>query len=95
MSEQGVSEQPKTSTRKIRQGVVATNKMNKTVVVEIYRRLRHPKYPKFVKRRLRYKAHDPDNRCNVGDLVLIEETGPMSKTKRWRVREIVQRAAGV
>ncbi len=77
---------------KTRSGVVLKNQMNKTVVVEVVRRFRHPKYPKFVKRRLRYQAHDADNSCNVGDEVRLEETRPMSKLKRWRVVEIVKKA---
>ena len=78
-----------------RQGVVLSNKMDKTVVVEVVRRFRHRKYLKFVKRRIRYKAHDKDNACSIGDVVLLEESRPLSKTKRWRVREIVQRTSGV
>ena len=81
-----------TSRAKVRQGIVTKNKMEKSVVVEVERRFRHPKYPKFVKRRERYKAHDAENTCNVGDEVLLEETRPLSKTKRWRVKEIVKRA---
>ncbi len=78
-----------------RQGVVLKDKMDKTVVVEVQRRFRHPKYLKFLKRRVRYQAHDPDNSCHVGDMVILEQTRPMSRTKRWRIKEIVQRAAGV
>jgi small subunit ribosomal protein S17 len=78
-----------------RTGVVLKNAMQKTVVVEVVRRVRHAKYMKFLKRRVRYTAHDETNGCNVGDTVLLEETRPMSKTKRWRVKEVVQRAAGV
>ena len=77
---------------KTRQGVVLKNKMDKTVVVEVVRRFRHPKYPKFIKRRMRYRAHDADNGCNVGDTVLLGETRPISKTKRWKVKEILKRA---
>src|SRR5688572_7607577 len=66
-----------------------------TVVAEVTRSVRHPKYSKFVKRRIRYKAHDEQNECNVGDVVLLEETRPLSKTKRWRVKEIVQKTAGI
>ena len=78
---------------KTRQGVVLKNKMDKTVVVEVVRRFRHPKYPKFVKRRMRYRAHDADNSCNVGDTVLLVESRPLSKTKRWKVKEIVKRGS--
>jgi small subunit ribosomal protein S17 len=83
------------TTIKTRTGVVLKNKMQKTVVVEVVRRYQHHKYAKMLKRRVRYKAHDPENKCNVGDVVIIEETRPMSKTKRWRVKEITQQATGV
>ena len=78
---------------KTRQGVVLKNKMDKTVVVEVTRRVKHAKYGKFVKNRRRFFAHDAQNVCGVGDLVLIEETRPLSKTKRWKVKEILQKAA--
>ena len=81
--------------KRTRQAVVLTNKMDKTAVVEVTRRVRHPKYKKFVKQRIRYSAHDADNSCNVGDQVVIEETRPLSKTKRWRVKEVVKRATNV
>lgn len=73
-------------------GVVTKDKMDKTVVVEVTRRVRHPKYKKFLKRRLRYKAHDENNECKVGDLVQIEECRPLSKEKRWTLKEIVEKA---
>jgi small subunit ribosomal protein S17 len=82
-------------TVKTRTGIVLKNKMQKTVVVEVTRRYQHNKYAKMLKSRERYKAHDPENKCNVGDMVIIEETRPMSKTKRWRVKEITQQATGV
>ena len=91
-------ETPKTSFKaaaKTRQGVVLKNKMDKTVVVEVTRRFRHAKYGKYIQRRVRYHAHDADNACNVGDVVVLSETRPMSKTKRWRVQEIVQKAETV
>lgn len=78
--------------RRERRGVVIRNKMDKTVIVEVTRRVRHPKYLKFVKRRIRYKAHDAENACNVGDKVVVVETRPLSKDKRWRVKEITERA---
>lgn len=80
---------------KTRQGVVLKDKMDKTVVVEVVRRFRHPMYLKALKRRVRYQAHDPANACHIGDTVTLEETRPMSRTKRWRVKDIVQRASGV
>ncbi|OGQ83991.1 MAG: 30S ribosomal protein S17 [Deltaproteobacteria bacterium RIFOXYA12_FULL_58_15] len=79
-------------TARVRHGVVVSNKMDKTVVVEVSRRVQHPKYMKYVRRRKRYKAHDAANECNVGDKVVLEETRPMSKDKRWRVKEISGRA---
>ena len=78
--------------RKERQGVVASNRMDKTIVVVIERRVRHAKYGKFVKRRTRLYAHDAENACNVGDVVRIMETRPLSKMKCWRLVEIVERA---
>jgi small subunit ribosomal protein S17 len=78
---------------KTRRGVVLSNKMDKTVVVEISRRYQHPKYGKFLKQRVRHKAHDADNKCNIGDIVVIEETRPLSKDKRWKVIEIAVAAS--
>ena len=90
-----MSEQTATTNKVVkrsRQGTVLKNKMDKTVVVEMVRRYKHPKYLKFVRRRVRYSAHDEQNECNIGDVVLIEETRPISKNKRWRVKKIVERA---
>lgn len=81
--------------RKTRVGYVESNKMDKTVVVSVTRRYMHSKYKKYVKERLRYKAHDENNDCNVGDRVLLEETRPLSRHKRWRVKEILERAPEV
>lgn len=80
-------------TRKTRQGSVVSNGMDKSVVVLVERRVRHKLYGKFIRRRVKYMAHDPANECQVGDIVLIEECRPLSKNKRWRVLDIVQRAA--
>ena len=80
------------NTRKQMIGLVASDKMTKTVVVEVTRRMRHPVYHKYIQRRKRFKAHDETNECNVGDRVLIEECRPLSRDKRWRVREILERA---
>jgi small subunit ribosomal protein S17 len=80
-------------TRKTRQGSVVSNGMDKSVVVLVERKVRHKLYGKYIRRRVKYIAHDPANECNVGDIVLIEECRPLSKRKRWRVRDIVQRAA--
>jgi len=78
---------------KVREGVVVSNKMDKTVVVVVQRLVKHPQYKKYVKRRAKYKAHDEQNRCGIGDRVLIAETRPLSKDKRWRVRTIVEKAS--
>jgi len=74
---------------KSRIGVVVSNKMTKTVVVEVQRRMRHGKYGKYLTERKKYKAHDELQACNVGDKVRILETRPISKEKRWRVAEIL------
>jgi small subunit ribosomal protein S17 len=79
--------------RKVRTGVVISNKMDKTVVVEISRTVLHPIYKKFVRRRKRFMVHDEDNRCRVGDEVMIVESKPLSRHKNWRVRKILKEAA--
>ncbi len=81
--------------RKTRIGHVASDKMDKTVVVSVIRRYRHAKYKKYIKERIKYKAHDENNECAQGDKVLIEETRPLSKQKRWRVKEILEKAPTV
>jgi small subunit ribosomal protein S17 len=78
--------------RKIREGVVVSDKMDKTVVVEVEDRIKHPRYAKIIRRTKRYKAHDGENACGVGDRVRLMETRPMSATKRWRVAEIIEKA---
>jgi small subunit ribosomal protein S17 len=78
--------------RKQREGVVVSDSMDKTVVVAVVERVRHPKYNKFVLQTKRLYAHDETNDVNVGDKVRVMETRPMSKTKRWRVAEILERA---
>ena len=78
--------------RKTRTGVVTSNKMNKTVAVTVERKLRHPIYGKFVKKTKSLMAHDENNDCSIGDVVKIMETRPMSKLKRWRLVEIIERA---
>lgn len=79
--------------RKSRIGVVVSNKMDKSVVVNTERFFSHTLYGKFIRRHTKYMAHDPENLCNIGDRVLIEECRPLSKRKRWLVREIVEKAA--
>lgn len=78
--------------RKTLTGIVLSNKMDKTVVVRVERLVRHPKYLKTIKRRKKFKAHDENNTCQIGDKVLIEECRPLSREKRWRVRAILERA---
>ena len=78
--------------RKQKTGVVVSSKMDKTISVKVERRLMHPLYGKFVKRSNKFFAHDEENTCNPGDVVRIMETRPLSKNKRWRVVEIVERA---
>jgi small subunit ribosomal protein S17 len=80
------------STRKVREGIVSSNKMDRTVVVDVIERVRHPKYNKFVMRTKKLYAHDEANDANVGDRVRVMETRPLSKMKRWRVIEILERA---
>jgi small subunit ribosomal protein S17 len=78
--------------RKQKTGVVVSSKMDKTIAVLVERRLMHPIYGKFVKRSKKFFAHDEANDCNVGDVVRIMETRPLSKKKRWRLVEIIERA---
>ncbi len=78
--------------RKTRVGMVTSNKMDKTVVVTIQDRVKHPLYNKIVDHSVKYKAHDENNECGVGDKVLIMECRPMSKDKNWRVVEIIEKA---
>ena len=79
--------------RKERQGVVVSDKMDKTVVVLVERLVQHPVYKKYVRQRKKYKAHDPENRCHTGDQVAIVETRPLSREKHWLVRSILKQAA--
>jgi small subunit ribosomal protein S17 len=79
--------------RKTQIGVVVSDKMDKTVVVKIDRLVKHHVYNKYIKRAAKYKAHDDDNSCKIGDRVLIVETRPLSKDKRWKVREIIEKSA--
>ncbi len=78
--------------RKTREGIVVSDKMDKTVVVEVKRLVSHPLYHKVIRRRNKFKAHDPENTCQIGDKVLIEETRPLSRDKRWRVKQILEKA---
>ena len=78
--------------RKTRVGIVTSDKMDKTVGVSIKDRVKHPLYKKIVNRTIKLKAHDENNTCGIGDRVLVMETRPMSKDKRWRVVEIIEKA---
>jgi small subunit ribosomal protein S17 len=93
MSEQTTSASAeKRGYRKTREGLVVSDKMNKTVVVEVEDRIRHARYGKTIRRTSKLKAHDEDNTCGQGDRVLLMETRPLSTTKRWRVVEILEKA---
>jgi small subunit ribosomal protein S17 len=78
--------------RKERIGVVTSNKMEKSIVVAVERKVKHPKYGKFVKKTTKFVAHDEKNESHIGDMVKIMETRPLSKTKNWRLVEIVEKA---
>ncbi|GIG69874.1 30S ribosomal protein S17 [Phytomonospora endophytica] len=78
--------------RKVREGLVVSDKMDKTAVIEVEDRVKHPLYGKVLRRTKKYKAHDEHNQCGVGDRVQIMETRPLSATKRWRVVEILEKA---
>ncbi len=82
-----------TPNRKTRIGIVVSDKMDKTVVVAVSTKKRHPLYGKYVKSRVKYKAHDEQNECRQGDTVEIEETRPLSAQKRWRLKRLVERAS--
>ena len=88
-------EQQTTTTRKMRKqrtGLVVSNKMDKTIAVAVERRLQHPIYGKYVKKTKKFIAHDENNECSIGDTVRIMETRPLSRRKRWRLVEIVEKA---
>ena len=91
MSEQA-SPAPRPNGRKVREGVVASSAMDKTAVVAVVERVRHPRYAKTVQRTKRLYVHDEANDLNVGDRVRVQETRPLSKNKRWRILEILERA---
>jgi small subunit ribosomal protein S17 len=73
-------------------GTVVSDKMDKTAVVQVERLVKHPLYKKYIRRRNKFSAHDGDNRCAIGDTVLITESRPISKRKRWRITEIIEKA---
>jgi small subunit ribosomal protein S17 len=86
------AEQTGRNFRKVREGLVVSDKMDKTVVVAVEDRVKHRLYGKVIRRTTKYKAHDESNACGVGDRVLLMETRPLSATKRWRVVEILEKA---
>ncbi len=92
MSEQKASMSPDRSARKVREGLVVSDKMDKTVVVAVEDRVKHPLYGKVVRRTNKLKAHDETNSAGVGDRVLLMETRPLSRSKRWRLVEILEKA---
>ena len=77
--------------RKTKLGVVSSNKMDKTITVSVERKVKHPLYGKFVKKTTKFHAHDEKNECSIGDTVKIMESRPLSKTKRWRLVEVVEK----
>lgn len=86
-----MSEQAETATNRTLQGRVVSDKMNKTVTVLIERRVKHPLYGKFVRRSTKVHAHDENNDCQMGDVVVVEQCRPLSKTKKWRFIKLVER----
>ena len=80
------------NTRRERVGVVVSNSMEKSIVISVKQKIKHPIYGKFVNKTSKFMAHDEENTCNVGDTVKISETRPLSKSKRWRLVEIIERA---
>jgi small subunit ribosomal protein S17 len=86
------AEAPARNRRKVREGIVVSDKLDKTVVVVVEDRVKHPLYGKVLRRTSRLKAHDENNACGTGDRVLLMETRPLSATKRWRVVEILEKA---
>ncbi len=92
MAEQSSPEPRRPNRRKVREGLVASNAMDKTVIVSVVERVRHPRYAKTVQRTKRLYAHDETNDVKVGDRVRVQETRPLSKLKRWRIVEVLERA---
>ena len=82
---------PERNLRKTKLGVVSSNKMDKTITVNVERKVKHPLYGKFVKKSTKFHAHDEKNECSIGDTVKIMESRPLSKTKRWRLVEVVEK----
>lgn len=91
MAQSNSMSEARTTRRKIRQGLVVSNKMDKTIVVRVERTLTHPLYKKVIRRSKKYHAHDEENTVKVGDTVRIMECRPLSRTKRWRLLDVVQK----
>ena len=91
MAEQSSPEPRRPNRRKVREGLVASSAMDKTVIVSVVERVRHPRYAKTVQRTKRLYAHDEKNEVRVGDRVRVQETRPLSKLKRWRIVEVIER----
>ena len=91
MSEATTTTAPERNLRKTKLGVVTSNKMDKTITVKVERKVKHPLYGKFVKKSTKFHAHDDKNECSIGDTVKIMESRPLSKTKRWRLVEVVEK----
>jgi small subunit ribosomal protein S17 len=91
-TETGTAQEDSRGFRKTREGLVVSDKMDKTVVVAVEDRVKHPRYRKVLRRTSKLKAHDEQNSCGVGDRVLLMETRPLSATKRWRVVEVLEKA---
>jgi small subunit ribosomal protein S17 len=91
MAENTTTTATRNNLRKVRIGVVTSNKMTKTITVAVERKVKHPIYGKFVKKTTKFHAHDERNECNIGDVVRIMETRPLSKTKRWRLVEVIEK----
>ncbi|MFT4188735.1 MAG: 30S ribosomal protein S17 [Aeromicrobium sp.] len=92
MSEKDQTVTEERSTRKVREGLVVSDKMDKTIVVDVEERFKHPLYGKVQRRNIKFKAHDEENTAGVGDRVRIMETRPLSATKRWRLIEVLEKA---
>ena len=87
-----MSQEVQRNLRKQKTGIVTSDKMDKTITVSVLRKVRHPLYGKFLKKTKKYAAHDEENKCGIGDTVSIMETRPLSKRKRWRLVEIIEKA---
>ena len=91
MAEESNNKAEERNLRKVRVGIVSSNKMDKTITVKVERKVKHPLYGKFIKKTTGFHAHDEKNECSIGDTVKIMETRPISKTKRWRLVEVIEK----